>query len=391
MKKAFTILTLLITIIGCKKSDTEILEKTITVLDEIEKVKYQSNLQASESGTTYLDKTNTFFFDFKSELENLTPRYFLKDSTGELIFNGKTHIQSLSKEKVILTDDSSNPNNPLMVTLYPIKVFLPKLIANKDVAITRKIDSLNTNQGNYVFDITINKGYLDWERLEIKNGVGNDTKYGLTIRKSDFLPIKILMQNGESGTFSRTLEDFDFSYTPSEEIWTGSHLPSDYSKMTFKEYNSIQRSNFKNLQETNSSVSGKNLNPVELPNLENDSIVNLSNHRGDLVLLEFWFKYCGPCVQAVPRLNAIYEKYKDKDFALYGIEFKQDFEQSNLQEYARKIKMDYPSLYQGKKIAEELGVTAAPSFIILDRDGKIIYVESGFNENKITKILTEHL
>ena len=391
MKKVFTVLTLLMTVIACKKTDTEILEKTISVLGGIEKVKYQSNLQASESGTTYLDKTSTFFFDFKNEFENLTPRYFLKDSTGELIFNGKTHIQSLSGEKVILTDDSSNPNNPLMITLYPIKVFLPKLIASKDVAITRKIDSLNTNQGNYVFDITVNKGYLDWEALEIKNGVGNDTKYSLTIRKSDFLPIKFLMQNGESGTFSRTLENFDFIFSPSENIWTGSHMPQDYSKMTFAEYQSIQRANFKSLQETNASVSGKKLNSVELPNLATDSIVNLSNHRGDLVLLEFWFKYCGPCVQAVPKLNAIHEKYKDKGLFLYGIEYQQDFDQSNLQEYVKKIKMNYPSLYQGKKIAEEIGVTAAPSFVVLDREGKIIYVEAGFNEEEINKVLTANL
>lgn len=391
MKKVLTLFTLLITIIACEKSDMEILEKTITVLDEIEKVRYKSNLRASEGGTIYLDKTDTLFFDFKTELVNLTPRYFLNDSVGELIFDGKNHIQSLSRERVTLTDDSANPNNPLMITLFPIKVFLPKLIANQDVSITRKTDSLNKDLKNYVFEIIVKKGYLDWEKLEINNSVSNDSKYILTISKSNYLPIKFQMQNGESGTFSRTLEDFDFSYTPSEELWTGSHIPEDYTKMTFTEYQSIQRENFKNLQESTSSTSDKKLNLVELPNLENNSIVKLSSHKGDLVLLEFWFKFCGPCVQAVPKLNAIYEKYKDQDFVLYGIEFKQDFDQQNLREYVKKIKMNYPSLYQGKKIADELGVTAAPSFVILDRDGKIIYVEARFNEEEINKVLKENL
>ena len=93
----------------------------------------------------------------------------------------------------------------------------------------------------------------------------------------------------------------------------------------------------------------------------------------------------------VPELNAIHEKYKDKGLFLYGIEYQQDFDQSNLQEYVKKIKMNYPSLYQGKKIANELGVTVAPSFVLLDREGKIIYKESGFNEKEINKVLAENL
>lgn len=130
---------------------------------------------------------------------------------------------------------------------------------------------------------------------------------------------------------------------------------------------------------------------MELPNLDNDSIVKISNHKGDQVLLEFWFKYCGPCVQAVPKLNAIREKYEDQNFALYGIEFKQDFDKENLQEYVKKIKMNYPSLYEGEKLASELGVTAAPSFVLLNRNGEVVYTESGFNEEEIIKVIEENL
>ena len=64
---------------------------------------------------------------------------------------------------------------------------------------------------------------------------------------------------------------------------------------------------------------------------------------------------------------------------------------TDLQEYVSKIKMDYPVLYEGKELANKYEVRAAPTFMIIDKKGHIVYLESGFDKVRIEKIIKENL
>jgi thiol-disulfide isomerase/thioredoxin len=47
---------------------------------------------------------------------------------------------------------------------------------------------------------------------------------------------------------------------------------------------------------------------------------SLQDHRGKVILVNFWATWCGPCVQEVPELKELYNKYKNRaDFILVGV------------------------------------------------------------------------
>lgn len=113
-----------------QESDTSILEKTISNIYDIERVKYRSTVQAMDGGTTYLDNLDTVFFDFTNS-NNSTPKYHMVIDESELIYDGKRHISTLVNEKAILIDDTPNANNPLILTLYGVKKFLTEMMRMK--------------------------------------------------------------------------------------------------------------------------------------------------------------------------------------------------------------------------------------------------------------------
>ncbi|MFD2588110.1 TlpA family protein disulfide reductase [Croceitalea marina] len=396
MRKAIYLVFFLTTIsIYSQDSDIQILQKIISKLNDIESVFYTSKFEGNESRVTYINSDDEIFFDFTQTAEYSTPRYFIKNKDAELIFNGKHHIQSLNKEKLIVTRGSRNPNNPLLLTLYPIIKLLPQLINNKSVEIERKDDFILNGQDNYVFEISLKNSVIDWEKLRINTfdkADANYNKYSLIINKSDYIPRKIIMPNGPSGTLSRTVENLNFNYKIDNKIWTGALLSKEYKRITFEDYlKQMQQKMILQSKENITETEKQKIGEWKIPNLENDKLVDFSKFKGNVVLLEFWFKFCGPCVKAVPELNALREKYKINKFLLYGVEFREDFPKENLQEYVSKIKINYPVLYKGKELANTYSVQAAPTFMIIDKKGNVVYLESGFDKEKIERVIKDNL
>src|SRR6266498_3501706 len=52
--------------------------------------------------------------------------------------------------------------------------------------------------------------------------------------------------------------------------------------------------------------------------------VDLETLRSKVVLIDFWATWCGPCVQEVPHVKAVYDKLHPKGFEIIGISFDQN-------------------------------------------------------------------
>lgn len=92
------------------------------------------------------------------------------------------------------------------------------------------------------------------------------------------------------------------------------------------------------------------------------------------VLLVFWATWCPECREAVPRINAMHDGAIGGRIQILGINYRESREKVVSAVRARDIR--YPVLLDdGGKVARGYGIVGIPTYILLGRDGTIIYRE----------------
>lgn len=118
--------------------------------------------------------------------------------------------------------------------------------------------------------------------------------------------------------------------------------------------------------------------------LDNSSI-QLSQLKGKVVVMNFWFLACGPCIKEMPELNELVKKYQGKDVEFIAVTFdKQDLVAESL-----KIRpFNYKQIVDAQNIIDLYKATAFPAHLILDKNGKVLFAQFG-NNSKIIEHLTK--
>jgi peroxiredoxin len=108
-----------------------------------------------------------------------------------------------------------------------------------------------------------------------------------------------------------------------------------------------------------------------------NSNIKLSEHRGDVVMINFWASWCGPCRQEMPILDAMYKKYSPLGFTILGVNVEEDSSKAN--EILKKIPVNFPILYDNEnKVSKLYNVEAMPSTIFIDRNGNMRYLHKAY-------------
>ena len=102
--------------------------------------------------------------------------------------------------------------------------------------------------------------------------------------------------------------------------------------------------------------------------------IALSSLRGKYVLVDFWASWCGPCRAENPNVVRMYNKFKDKGFAIYSVSL--DQAKANWTKAIRNDNLTWTHVSDLKfwqsAAAQQYGVQAIPATFLLDKDGKII-------------------
>src|SRR4051794_37962971 len=121
--------------------------------------------------------------------------------------------------------------------------------------------------------------------------------------------------------------------------------------------------------------------------------LRLSENLGDVVIINFWATWCGPCRQEMPLLDDIQAKYRRAGMVLLSVNLDED--QARAEEFARTLKISYPVLVDAKKeVAKAFQVGNMPATVLVDRSGVIRYVSDGYKsgyEKRYTDKLRELL
>jgi thiol-disulfide isomerase/thioredoxin len=114
----------------------------------------------------------------------------------------------------------------------------------------------------------------------------------------------------------------------------------------------------------------------------------LSKHKGDVVYLDFWASWCGPCRKSFPWMNKVQAQYQQQGFRVISINLDAD------KKLAEKFLIETPAtfdvIYDPKgKIARHFKIQGMPSSMLIGRDGEIKSRHTGFFPNKISEYQQE--
>ena len=114
--------------------------------------------------------------------------------------------------------------------------------------------------------------------------------------------------------------------------------------------------------------------------------VTTKQFRGKYTLLVCWASWCKPCRVEHPKLNILYNTYKDKPFEMVGVSFDKDREkwtQAVIKDQLHWTQLIDPYSFDGE-MAKYYGIEAIPANFLLDKEGKIIGVGLTPEEIKTT-------
>jgi peroxiredoxin len=105
--------------------------------------------------------------------------------------------------------------------------------------------------------------------------------------------------------------------------------------------------------------------------------IRLSEYRGQVVLLNFWASWCGPCRQEMPKLDDLHQKYESLGFTVFGVNVEQDRKMAD--KILKDIPVTFPVLFDDENgVSDQYDVDAMPLTLLIDRDGEIRYMHRGY-------------
>ena len=116
--------------------------------------------------------------------------------------------------------------------------------------------------------------------------------------------------------------------------------------------------------------------------------LSLSDLKGQVVLINFWASWCGPCRQEMPVLEQLYKKYKAAGFTLLGVNVEP--KSADALGFLKATPVSFPILFDtDSKVSKLYEVAGMPSTVILDRTGKVRYVHHGYKPGEESEYLDQ--
>jgi thiol-disulfide isomerase/thioredoxin len=139
---------------------------------------------------------------------------------------------------------------------------------------------------------------------------------------------------------------------------------------------------------------GRQLIPFKQKGIDG-KIIDINALKGKVVLIDFWGSWCGPCRASHPHLKKIYNSYKRKGLQIVGVAY-ENGEKIKQQEVWKKAitedKMNWLQILNDPAktdIVKMYGISAFPTKVLADRNGKIILRMIGDDGEELDKKLAE--
>ncbi len=110
----------------------------------------------------------------------------------------------------------------------------------------------------------------------------------------------------------------------------------------------------------------------------------------NVIIVDFWYTHCPPCVRAMPALSELFTKYKDRGLKIFGLNSvdNQPHRLDNLDTFLGKRELSYDVILTEPAVDRMYKISGYPTMYIVDKEGNIALIEVGFDDEKF-RLLTE--
>jgi peroxiredoxin len=107
--------------------------------------------------------------------------------------------------------------------------------------------------------------------------------------------------------------------------------------------------------------------------------LRLQEQRGQVLLVNFWATWCGPCRQEMPHLSRLHDKYRASGFQVLGVNIDEDARLAT--DLASKLKVSFPVLFDtDKRVSKLYDMSAMPATLLIDRHGRVRHIHHGYRD-----------
>lgn len=129
---------------------------------------------------------------------------------------------------------------------------------------------------------------------------------------------------------------------------------------------------------------GEQAPDFRLPSLSEQE-TGLEDFKGEVVLINFWASWCGPCQEELPELQLLHQKYQERGFRVIGINI--DKKKQNAQKFVERFRLSYPILLDpDSSVIRQYRGHSMPISYLIDRKGTVRAVFFGFNRKKLPQM-----
>ncbi len=114
----------------------------------------------------------------------------------------------------------------------------------------------------------------------------------------------------------------------------------------------------------------------------------LSDHRGEVVVVNFWASWCRPCRRELPQLDALHAEIAEQGGQVIAISI--DASAANARRFVRAHKLSLPVVHDGPGgLANLLDLDRIPYTLVLDRSGAVAFIGDGANAEQLNAVVRQ--
>jgi thiol-disulfide isomerase/thioredoxin len=367
---------------GINADASEVLGKVLNKLTGLKTLSYTYKRVIDYPGEGYHDESTVdSYLDFEPSAQIIGLRYQFSNNDLLAVYNGSESFHCDKKEKTISVDNSPKAesfkySSYLFNSYLMLKNALPAIIADNTIP-KLLYDTTIANKHFFVADVILKNKTLNALGEYVPTTKELKFSYKLIIDKTSFMPVEVIQNTLNTRDLTKTqFTGIDLNpAAKTETSWYASSYDS-YAPQKAKE----------NIALIKAGISAPE---SSLTFFTDQTATAISTFKGKVVLLEFWIKDCGHCIEDAPLLNALYDKYKGKNFKLLAVN---SHDTKNMIDFfVKKHSIKYDVLTGNKEIEKNYGISGFPAMVLIDKNGTVVYSAYGFDKKKLEEMIDQSI